>query len=56
MTSRLFGRWAADLSAAALFAALGPTQFLGAFATYDPMALFLMAAAAWCVVAARRPG
>ena len=51
MTRRLFGRWAAHLSAA-LFAALGPTQFLGAFATYDPMALFLMAAAAWCVVAA----
>jgi hypothetical protein len=52
MTRRLFGRWAAYLSAA-LFAALGPTQFLGAFATYDPMALFLMAAAAWCVVAAQ---
>lgn len=52
MTSRLFGRWAA-FTAAAVFAALGPTQFLGAFATYDAMALFLMAAAAWCVVAAK---
>jgi len=51
MTKRLFGPWAA-YTAAALFAALGPTQFLGAFATYDAMALFLMAAAAWCVVAA----
>jgi hypothetical protein len=40
------------VTAAALFAALGPTQFLGAFATYDAMALFVMAAAAWCVVAA----
>jgi hypothetical protein len=51
-TSRLFGRWAAFL-ATALFAALGPTQFLGAFATYDAMSLFLMAAAAWCVIAAQ---
>jgi len=50
--ARLFGRWAAFL-AAALFVALGPTQFLGAFATYDAMSLFLMAAAAWCVVAAQ---
>jgi 4-amino-4-deoxy-L-arabinose transferase-like glycosyltransferase len=52
VTSRLFGRWAA-FAAAALFAVLGPTQFLGAFATYDAMALFLMAAATWCVVAAQ---
>ena len=50
--ARLFGRWAAFL-AAALFVALGPTQFLGAFATYDAMSLFLMTAAAWCVVAAQ---
>ena len=52
MTRRLFGQWAA-FAAAALFAALGPTQFIGAFATYDAMSLFFMAAAAWCVVAAR---
>jgi 4-amino-4-deoxy-L-arabinose transferase-like glycosyltransferase len=52
MTSRLVDRRAAFF-AAAIFAALGPTQYLGAFATYDPMALFLMTAAAWCVVAAR---
>jgi hypothetical protein len=51
MTRRLFGQWAA-FTAAALFAALGPTQFLGAFATYDAMSLCLMAAAAWCVVTA----
>lgn len=51
VATRLFGRWAGFL-AAALFAALGPTQFLGAFATYDAMSLFLLAAAAWCVVAA----
>ena len=52
MTSRLADRRSAFF-AAAIFAALGPTQYLGAFATYDAMALFLMTAAAWCVVAAR---
>lgn len=51
VAGRLFGRWAAFF-AAALFVALGPTQFLGGFATYDAMALFLMAAAAWCVTVA----
>ena len=51
-TSRLFGDRAAFF-AAALFAVLGPTQFLGALATYDAMALFLLAASAWCVVAAQ---
>ncbi len=55
ITSRLFGSRAAFF-AAALFAILGPTQFLGAFATYDAMALFLMAISAWCVVAARDHG
>ena len=52
MTSRLADRRSAFF-AAAFFAALGPTQSLGAFATPDAMALFLMTAAAWCVVAAR---
>lgn len=52
ITSKLFGRRAAFF-AASLFAVLGPTQFLGAFATYDAMALLLMATATWCVVAAR---
>ena len=52
ITSRLFDSRAAFF-AAALFAALGPTHFLGALATYDAMALLLMAMATWCVVAAR---
>jgi hypothetical protein len=50
-TSRLRGQRAAFF-ASALFVALGPTQFLGAFATYDAMALFLMALAAWSVTRA----
>ena len=50
-TARLFGRRAAFF-AAALFAVLGPTLHLGAFATYDAMSLFLVALAAWCVVRA----
>jgi 4-amino-4-deoxy-L-arabinose transferase-like glycosyltransferase len=49
--SMLFGRRAAFFSAA-LWAALGPTQQLGAFATFDALSLFLMAAAACCVVRA----
>ena len=52
VTSRLCGVRAAFF-ATALFAVLGPTQFLGALATYDAMALLLMAISAWCVVAAR---
>jgi Dolichyl-phosphate-mannose-protein mannosyltransferase len=55
VTSRLFGRRAAFF-AAALFAILGPTQFLGALATHDAMALLLMATSVWCVVAARDRG
>ena len=51
-TARLFGRRAAYF-AAGLFAVLGPTLHLGAFATYDAMALFLLALAAWCASAAR---
>lgn len=49
LTSKLFGRRAA-VCAAALFAILGPTLQLGAFATFDAMALFLLAASAWCMV------
>jgi 4-amino-4-deoxy-L-arabinose transferase-like glycosyltransferase len=45
-TRRLYGRRAA-LLAAALFATLAGTQFLGAFATYDAMALMLLALAVW---------
>jgi Dolichyl-phosphate-mannose-protein mannosyltransferase len=51
-TSRLFGRRAA-VCGAALFAVLGPTLHLGAFATPDAMALFLLAASASCLVASR---
>jgi hypothetical protein len=46
-----FGRRAAFF-AAALFAVLGPTLHLGAFATYDALALFFVALAAWCVLRA----
>lgn len=45
-TDRLYGQRAA-LLASALFATLAGTQFLGAFATFDAMALFLLAFAAW---------
>lgn len=45
-TLRLYGQRAA-LLAAGLFATLAGTQFLSAFATYDAMALFLLALAAW---------
>jgi hypothetical protein len=45
-TSRLYGQRAA-LLASGLFATLAGTQFLGAFATFDAMALFLLALAVW---------
>ena len=50
-TVRLYGRRAAVL-AAGLFATLAGTQFLGAFATYDPMSLFLLTLAVWLGVRA----
>jgi hypothetical protein len=50
--SRLFG-WRAAVCAAALFAVLGPTLQLGALATPDAMALFLLAASVWCVVSSQ---
>jgi hypothetical protein len=49
--SRLFGR-RAGFFAAALWAVLGPTLKLGAFATFDAMSLCLMALAAWCAIRA----
>jgi hypothetical protein len=49
--ARLFGRRAAFF-AVALFAVLGTTLHLGAFATYDAMSVFLVALAAWCVIRA----
>jgi hypothetical protein len=56
-TARLYGRRAA-LLASGLFATLAGTQFLGAFATFDAMALLLLALAAWLAVraAALAPG
>jgi hypothetical protein len=51
-TSRLFGRQA-GVCAAAVFAFLGPVQFLGSFATYDAMAIFLLALSSWLVIEAR---
>jgi hypothetical protein len=48
-TRRIFG-YPAALAAAGLFAGLGLTQDLGALATYDAMALMLVAAAAYCAV------
>ncbi len=51
-TARLFGRRAA-VCAAAVFGFLGPVQFLGSFATYDAMAIFLLALASWLVIVAR---
>jgi len=45
-TDRLFGKRAALLTAG-LFATLAGTQFLGALATFDGMALFLLALATW---------
>ncbi len=52
---RLYGRRAAFFSAA-LFAVLGPTLHLGAFATYDAMSVFLVALATWLVVRAPDSG
>jgi hypothetical protein len=51
-TRRLFGRRAGEIAAGS-FGLLGSAQFLGAFATYDPMALFLLALATWLVVMSR---
>ena len=51
MAGRLFGG-RSGLFAAAIFASTAATQFLGAFATYDAMALMLLALAAWLAVAA----
>jgi hypothetical protein len=51
--TRLFGG-RAGLFGAAMFAAVGPTADMGAWATYDPMAIFLMALASWLVVRASR--
>jgi hypothetical protein len=53
----LFDRRSASF-AAALFAGLSGTQFLGALAAYDAMALCLLASGGWLAVlaAGRGPG
>ena len=50
-TRKMFGRRAGGIASAS-FALLGPTQFIGALATYDAMALFMLALAAWFIVMA----
>jgi hypothetical protein len=62
LTKRIFDPRSAAF-AAALFVGLGSAQFLGAFATYDAMAVFLLALATWvgiraagCEAAWRRVG
>ena len=49
VTYRLFDRRAA-IVAAAVFACLGMTECLGPYATYDAMALFLLALASWFAI------
>jgi 4-amino-4-deoxy-L-arabinose transferase-like glycosyltransferase len=51
-TARRLHAGRAAFFAAALFAVLGPTVRLGAFATYDAMSLCLVGLAAWCAVRA----
>jgi hypothetical protein len=52
VTRRLLDSAPAAFFAAALFGWLGTAQFLGAFATYDAMALMLLALATWLGVRA----
>jgi len=52
VTRRLLSSRSAAFFAAALFGWLGTAQFLGAFATYDAMALMLLALATWLGVRA----
>lgn len=52
MTRRLFSSRAAGLFAAVLFAGTGSAQFMSGFATYDAMALMLLATATWLGVLA----
>jgi hypothetical protein len=56
VTRRLLSSRPAAFFAAALFAWLGTAQFLGAFATYDAMALMLLALATWLGVRAAGEG
>jgi Dolichyl-phosphate-mannose-protein mannosyltransferase len=51
--TRLLHDKRAAFFAAALFAVLAPTLHLGSFATYDALALLLLAAATWCAAGVR---
>src|SRR5580704_11103994 len=51
--ARLLRDERAAFFAAALFAVLAPTLHLGSFATFDALALLLLAAATWCAAGAR---
>jgi len=56
VTTRIFSS-GAGLLAAAVFSTVAGTQFLGAFATYDAMSLFVLCLATWItIVFATRPG
>ncbi len=52
---RLYGRRTAFF-AAAMWVTLGPTLHLSAFATYDALAMLLVALSAWCAVRAAGQG
>ena len=49
VTRHRFGRGAA-IAGSVAFAAIGPTQFLGALATFDALAVLLLALASWFAV------
>ena len=49
VTRHRFGRGAA-IAGSVAFAAIGPTQFLGALATFDALAVMLLALASWFAV------
>jgi hypothetical protein len=51
--NRLLEDERAAFFAAALFGGLAPTLHLGSFATYDALALLLLAAATWCATGVR---
>jgi hypothetical protein len=51
--TRLLHDKRAAFFAAAVFAALAPTLHLGSYATYDAMALLLLAVATWCAAGGR---
>src|ERR1700733_9110967 len=55
VTKPLFGRPAA-IAGSVVFAAIGPTQFLGALATFDAPAVMLLALASWFAVRSSHEG